>query len=806
MRSRSMLHTISACTLILFSGTTNAQQTVDQALGAISAEFDLPEGVYAVLYSVGDFDKDGDRDLLMVDVFNETSWIMAGNSSGGFDPIGPFILDSATSIVAGQFDADPEPEIAFRDPGFSYYISSEPNVIPVEYEDSDIWYFGDIDNDDAFAAIIRSADFDGDGLDEIVLNTSDDRVYIRWSSTGVATPITLDGLGEDNTLYEPADYDGDGDLDLLLLSKDTARFWLIEGTGMGSMGISREIQREYPRIVLDDRPVFGQFDENPAIDMIVIDSGSEQMHLEYNFLVGAFHSEPISTDEFTIPIALVGDLDDSGEEDLVVMRRGQYATSATPDFIAAVLYDVAGSNPTLMDLDVGAPQRGIPYYQGSLFYGSPQTSVTAFDLDRDGDNDLLWHGIAPPSARGVWAIENRFGIDGIPGIGMPSFDAQEGTLNILAIDTDADGFDEMIISGSNNMRVLDLQDGSLGRVTASNNAFMVVAADLDGDGSPEIVNSDNGIQRLRVWTVLADGSVGNRQVFITDGRGPYLGLEVADFNNDGLDDIAAMENNGSVDIYLGGVGPSLTLWAAVDATEPSGNKQGIIDYNNDGLPDLAIGSDEYPGVELYANNGDGTFAAGPVLQSPEIDSSPYWIATGDIDLDGIDDIAFSDNFDLKTYVLFLNADGTLDETRVIMAGQVVEVFIDDLTGDGLPDLAVAASAGGAAVNQPGVIPQRSPREFGNLVMVPGYNSQSVALSDLNHDGAMDMVSIHGDERKLRAYFGTPNLCPADLNHDGSLDFFDVSTLLVDQTDYNNDGSFDFFDVSAFLIDFKTGCS
>lgn len=789
----------------LISSQALAQPDYQSAMGAGNIGIELPDDQIAGLHSVGDFNHDGIRDLLMHNLNERSAWVLIGDAQGNYTTFGPYETSFNNSIVAGQFDEDPEPEIAYREPTFGYSIVFAPDTEPVEDINASIDYtiFGN--GDDSFAPVIKAADFDGDGKDELCFNTSDDVVYIRWSATGMLSSIALNGLGEQNAMYDPADYDGDGDLDLLLFAQDSEHFWLIEGTGLGSMGIAREIQRAYPSIAADDRPAFGQLDSNPAMDMIVADLSLQEMRNEFNFVLNSATSEEIDIDEVALPLLITDDLDGDGGPDLVVMRLNQYSPQVSPQYDPAVLYNPLGASPYIDDLSVGQARSNFVYDQ-STFFDTPLPLLWSFDVDFDGDDDLVWRGYGDPAGQGIWVIENRSGVPGVPRIGMESYDAIAGTLNILPIDLDGDGYDEFIISGSSNMRILDLQDGSLGRVNASNDAFMVVKADLDGDGTPEIVNSDNGIQRLRVWTVLADGSVGNRQVFITDGRGPYLGLEVADFNNDGLDDIAAMENNGSVDIYIGGVGPDLTLWAEVDAFSPQGLKPGVLDYNHDGLPDLAIGSGEYNGIALFANNGDGTFSDGPTLPAQLPSSSQYWITTGDLDLDGNTDIAFSDRLNGVVTVMYLNADGSLDESIDTYRNEVVELFIEDMNNDGLPDLAIGANGFGSSILTPGIILQIAPRQFGRSITLPGYNSQSIAISDLNLDGAPDLVSVSGDDRQFRSYFGTPNLCPADLNHDGSLDFFDVSTLLVDQTDYNSDGSFDFFDVSAFLIDFKAGCS
>ncbi len=432
-------------------------------------------------------------------------------------------------------------------------------------------------------------------------------------------------------------------------------------------------------------------------------------------------------------------------------------------------------------------------------------SVWSFDVDLDGDSDLVWRWYDA-------AIVNRPGLSDIPQLGMPSYDIDEGALYILPIDLDQDGFDEFIVTGSSMMQIFDMQDNTFESVTGSSNVFMLVEADLDGDGTTELVGSDTNFSRLKIWDVLADGSLGNRVLINSGQKDPYYGLEVADFNNDGHDDIAANRIDGTVDIYIGGSDPLLTPWSSVESSDPNGIKLGVFDFNHDGLPDLALSAGSNNSIELYANAGDGTFSDGPVLPRSVSDSWQYWIEAGDIDQDGNTDIAYIDRyFAGHVVVMFLNADGSLDEITEVQTRDAVELVIEDFDGDGLPDLAIAGNVTGISEATPGVILQTAPRQFGEVISLPGFGSTSVAVSDLNMDGASDLLSVSGSDRQLRAYYGSPSSCTADLNGDGELNFFDVSAFLVAfnagdlSVDFNGDGMLNFFDVSAFLTEYNAGC-
>tara|TARA_R100001198_G_C5165225_1_gene168585 strand:- start:166 stop:840 length:675 start_codon:yes stop_codon:yes gene_type:complete len=222
--------------------------------------------------------------------------------------------------------------------------------------------------------------------------------------------------------------------------------------------------------------------------------------------------------------------------------------------------------------------------------------------------------------------------------------------------------------------------------------------------------------------------------------------------------------------------------------------------------DLAVGADEIVGIELFRNEGDGTFSPGPIIPIAFDTSSPYWVTAGDLDLDGNTDLVVTNNVS-QIAVIFLDGAGNSIQTQMIPVSNPVEAVIEDFNNDGLPDIAIAGNYNGfGAASGAFVLPQVKARMLGRPILLPASGTQGVAATDLNLDGTMDLIAISDIELKMRPYYGVPSAtCPADLTGDGELNFFDVSQLLTEQVDYNGDGLFNFFDVSAFLIDFKAGC-
>lgn len=184
---------------------------------------------------------------------------------------------------------------------------------------------------------------------------------------------------------------------------------------------------------------------------------------------------------------------------------------------------------------------------------------------------------------------------------------------------------------------------------ANTNPVAIAVGDLNGDGNPDLVVSDNNGSML-VFLNKGNGTFGNPTSYPVVN--PFW-VALADVNHDGhLDVIAANScsqlqhdtngvifncNNGSgspgtVSVLLGnGDGsfqPAVTYSfddAPMFPTVPSGQLV-VADFNGDGFADIAIA-----GVAVLVNHGDGTFSP-PFLHSPGLSS--FGLAAVDVNGDG----------------------------------------------------------------------------------------------------------------------------------------------------------------------------
>jgi FG-GAP-like repeat/Protein of unknown function, DUF417 len=142
----------------------------------------------------------------------------------------------------------------------------------------------------------------------------------------------------------------------------------------------------------------------------------------------------------------------------------------------------------------------------------------------------------------------------------------------------------------------------------------IAAADFNGDGIPDLVVGDD------------DGSL---KLFLGDGTGNFapapdvarldsvVSIAVADFNGDGRPDVAVSDwRAGSVSILLGdGKGAFRLGWLFRLPTRGNVARVSAADFNGDGIPDLAIiygDGDDYT-FDVMLGDGKGVFVHSPKL-------------------------------------------------------------------------------------------------------------------------------------------------------------------------------------------------
>ena len=258
------------------------------------------------------------------------------------------------------------------------------------------------------------------------------------------------------------------------------------------------------------------------------------------------------------------------------------------------------------------------------------------------------------------------------------------------------------------------------------------------------------------------------------------GIAVGDFNSDGRDDMAIVNNAaaGTVGVMLsngdGGFQPRADYSAGAYAIDANAG-----DYNGDGKLDLAIvGS----AVDILLGNGDGTFGAPLEFAATP---SAHSIKSGDFNNDGYLDVA---TMNVNSASLMLGrGDGTFQpRVDASVAGNNINLVVGDYDKDGNLDMATSNTASIGTVN---VLRGRGDGSFNAPNSYYAFSAPVyLASGDFNNDGYLD--------------FACPNSYSATtmsvLLNNGDGTYAAPHTYGISQTgyeieveDFNNDGNDDF---------------
>jgi hypothetical protein len=585
--------------------------------------------------TTGDVDGDGAMDLVCLNG-NGTVTVALGNNTGGFTATGIFSDGSSHSrILAADLDGDGAAEIAIDEPGVHracalLKIGTGSGSIEISSV-----AIGD-DCDDSDPSVMAIGDLDGDGHPDLVLSACTTVTEHRGFMTGFSpssgpagTVVTVTGVH--------------------LLGTTSVRIGSVPGT---------------IKSVTDTSVVFNAKNSGHA---------GEKIELNWETLECKSSIQPFTATGNTLSAlpaiqsssqlqVAIGDVDGDGFGDQIVLFKRK---SLDDRYLLGLLTRL--SHP-------GAPPTDVVTTIGIIDSADNPPEMAVGDLNGDGRADVVVaHSSGGGGGSGGMLASKSFVVDvcrsdsSSPG----SFERQDQfakatgrSAHVSIGDLDGDGLPDIAVSissaSSDSLYAWPNDPAQPGNFRTSRPALVwsprsnLRISSIEGtpktpSAAPELVAAtDSGIVAFKdnsgVYTPSASYNPSTRIAAVASG----------DVNGDGIPDIVCIETDSAYITTFLGTGDGFTqgqrqgeLGSGAFGTVFRGgwlSRLAVADLDGDGLADIAI---DEPGVHFAGTifrsdttGGRAKLTRGDVDDDCD-DSSDRLLATGDLDGDGIPDIAFT---------------------------------------------------------------------------------------------------------------------------------------------------------------------
>lgn len=569
----------------------------------------------------GDIDDDGDMDIVytVLDAPNDdfpsgTVWL-ENDGTGNFDSrviglsqayaiaLADITGDSFTDIIISEL-FDDRLTIYENDEnnGFQYLIKQKVKEFPSE---------------------IHTGDFNGDQLlDVVVVATSGDRFITYYENDGssnysfIKTTVSKKGIVP-STNAEVADFDGDGDLDIIWSGLGIQMIGWFANDGNGNFteqGILLLGQKTYVIDLVDVNgdgfpDLFSHSASNGFPGIAINDGNSGLDFVRYN-----------ASEKLDIPAyaKAVQNDEDATSELLVVNKEGGFVQ----------IIDNVENEP--VDLNQVYYDEFSQPFQGEVF-----------DADGDSDTDIL---ILYQEGLVLFNRENgAYSTQVLPNSDVADY--------FEVYDFNNDGVNDVVASSSLNQKIYVWYSEDGQYISRS-----LVTDDLSGSTNFTVVSNTSGSLMEGLVYTDNNGNVVNLPYTGTGSFGLPTTLKttdfdfrlfgVADLDGDEMDDLIVASDIGIFRLMNAGTG-ELEDAALVDFEEEISDFL-IKDISNDGLVDLvSYRRGENDLIKIYENQGSGLF----FLEDQYTNSGLQSVAVGDFDGDGDNDLIAAESIKNRAFLL-----------------------------------------------------------------------------------------------------------------------------------------------------------
>ena len=738
----------------------------------------LGAGAYPASLVAGDFNGDGRPDLATANLGSDDIAVLLGNGDGSFQDPRQFGAGiSPASLVAGDFNGDGRPDLATANLG--------SGDIAVLLGNGD----GSFQDPRQFGAGISPAslvagDFNGDHQVDLAtanLGSGDIAVLLGNGDGSFQDPRQF-GAGISPASLVAGDFNGDHQVDLATANLGSGDIAVLLGNGDGSFQDPRRFGAGSPAgratsLVAGDFNGDGRPDLATAHvwsdDITAMLGGGDGQFVAPSLFATAPHATPLPADfngDITTDVVVT---DAAGD---ILYRQGQPRKPSSFDPPVKinpgspardVAYLTTRLGPTLAAVDARDDAVSLYVFRaggyarvGSLPTGRLPAQIEAADLDGDGWDDLVVRN----AGDGTLSVFFNTGRDShrsptatsLPPLILP---VGLGLSDVAPVDIRGDGTIDLVVTNllsgelsilhnrgdrtfappmpyraGTGLARLDVPDGPTAitglespAITSLESTSGVAAGQFTPGHPTDLVTVNPGSNTFDVLAGLGAGRFANPVTFQT--KNPAQVVRVADFNHDGIPDLALLGSKG-LSILLGdgkgGFAPPTSYDAGPDPTGLT-----VADVDNDGKLDLLVGN-PFGDVLVLRGKGDGTFQ--PYRKTDQ----SVALAVADFG-NGTKGLIYA-NQGLDRVVVDYGGQKTVvgDRSQGLLAPGAVKVA--DLDGDKIPDLIVANSGSNNVLVYPGLgNGQFGPALNGGHGFFAGTNPVGISVADVNGDGRPDLV-------------------------------------------------------------------